>query len=622
MLGWEAKIQIQKLLDLIYLSDNVCSAVNKAKSFKRECSEVGKPVNQLSQTMKILLCCIRSARALLYLRPLHCILPEVKRHFELALSLVHKCKQRNFIWRLFTGSNGIQFRELYNFLHDPIEDMEWLFSIYVAGRHETPCKKSPKYLVWSYIATVKMGRELDDRIKATDSLTFLALEKDEYKNIVAKTLCLLANEKGREMVIMKEMVSMILNRLSRTSPIWDRIEAADLVASIAEHKPKIKEYHLIGENVIWRLVALLSSANDHTPTSLKLQLKLSCSKALLILVRGSVQNCSTFTETKAIAESDNDFRHSTFKSSSPASKAIVDELLRVIEEYDITKLRIPAIELVGSLARSFSVKESRVISPLVALLGHKDREIAIKASIALQKFSHGLTLLCHIAIHEGESDVLINAGALNVLQTTGRAVAEEHPELKVLITEAISKLQSNNTEKQEASDSSPGIKRSITEQSKMFFKFMRRQSKILLQSLNIYLQGILNLLKESCKKGIAEAIRSLKNRRIRRLKKSKCLELSLTRRPVMDSWMKEIARKLRVMKKIVKSMDKKEIRRRFGYIFHKIRTGNRTISNELFQIHIFLSLDILLLPLPYFLYSASVDDLAMAGQSTSQKVVN
>ncbi|XP_039015175.1 uncharacterized protein LOC120145402 [Hibiscus syriacus] len=684
MLGWEAQIQIQELLELISLGEEVCSAVKRAKSFKGECSTVGKLVNQLSQTMKTLLCCIRSARAQLYLRPLRCILAEVKRHFKLALAVLHKCKRRNFIWRLFTGCNGIQFRELHNCLYASIEDMKWLLSIYVGGRRETPCKELPRYRAWSCIASVKMGRELDDRIKAVDSLSFLAREKDEYKNIVyeeggvpplqkllkehicleaqikvANTLCLLANEKGREMAIVKEMVSTILNRLSRTSPIWDRIEAADLVASIAEHNPEMKEYHLIRENVLWRLVSLLSSADDHTPSSLELQLKLSCSKALLILIRESVRNCSTFTETKgmlclakllrteknelqynclmiireitAIAETDEGFRHSTFKSSSPASNAIVDELLRVVEGYDITKLRIPAIESVGSLARSFSVKGSRVISPLVVLLGDTDREVAIKASIALQKFvsvtnhlrskhsksiiefngipllmklllndgdkelqSHGLTLLCHIAIHnDGESNVLINAGALNALRTTGQAVAEEQSELKALVTEAISKLQSNNTEKHEEPDNSPGIIQCITEQSKAFFKFMQRQWKIVLQCLTVYLPENVNLLRKSCKKGISRAKRSLKNRIIRRLKKSNCVEPSSTQKPLMDSWVKEIARKLRVMKKIVKSMEKKEIRRRFGYIIYKLRTGNRTISNELYQIHIFWSLDIL-----------------------------
>ncbi|KAK8582732.1 hypothetical protein V6N13_069504 [Hibiscus sabdariffa] len=267
------------------------------------------------------------------------------------------------------------------------------------------------------------------------------------------------------------MVSTILDRLSRSSGIWDQIEAADLVACIAEHNPELKEYHLIRENVIPRLVTLLSSANDHWPSSLELQLKLSCSKALLMLVRRSLRNCTTFMATKgmiclaklletekdrlhyncilitreitAIADLDKGFRYSTFNGSSPAWKAVVDELLRIIKEYGNTKLRIPAIKSVGSLARSFPAKESQVISPLVARLGDMDR-------LALQKFFSS-------AKHDSNSNVLINAGALAALQTTGQAIAEEQPELEALVSGAISKPQSNKTEKYQVLDSSPGI---------------------------------------------------------------------------------------------------------------------------------------------------------------------
>ncbi|XVF00595.1 hypothetical protein REPUB_Repub04eG0014100 [Reevesia pubescens] len=91
-------------------------------------------------------------------------------------------------------------------------------------------------------------------------------------------------------------------------------------------------------------------------------------------------------EITVIAESNNDFRHSTFKSTSPAAKAVVDELLMVVKEFEDTKLRNPAIKSIGSLARSFSAKESRVITPLVARLDDTDQEIAMEAAIALQKF--------------------------------------------------------------------------------------------------------------------------------------------------------------------------------------------------------------------------------------------
>ncbi|XVF00592.1 hypothetical protein REPUB_Repub04eG0013800 [Reevesia pubescens] len=451
-----------------------------------------------------------------------------------------------------------------------------------------------------------MGRQMEDRIEAVQSLALLAQEIDECKNIIfeeggvpplqkllkenypleaqiiaANALCLLANKRERAMIIMKEMVSTIINRLSRTSRIWDQIQAANLVASIAKHSPELKEYDLIRKNVTWRLVTLLSSETS------TLKLKISCSKALSMLARDSVPNCRTITETKgmlclaklveteqdelqynclmiireitAIAESNNDFRHSTFKSTSPASKAVVDELLMVIKEFDDTKLRIPAIKSIGSLARS-SAKESRVISPLVARLDDTDQEIAMEAAIALQKFvctdnhlcwehsksiiefngvplsmtlldedkkllqPYGLALICYLAKHDSNSNILITAGALTALQTTGRMVAEEHPELEELVSDAICKLQSYQTDNHEQEGS---IKQIITEKSQVALESIQRQE------LTVYPPNLVNLQVNSktsatvrrCKKRNLGAL--LKTMKILPFPKAKCVELAL-----------------------------------------------------------------------------------------------
>ncbi|XVF00590.1 hypothetical protein REPUB_Repub04eG0013600 [Reevesia pubescens] len=401
-------LYLRTILLLILLGDEVCLAINEAKSFKVECGEVGKRVNQLSQMLKILICFIYSAHTSFCLKPVKCIVAKVKNNFELVMAIVYKCKRRNLVCRLFTNHKETQFRELSHLLDDSINDMEWLVTVYDPQSRaigSTANKKSATFLVWSYIATLQMGRQMEDRIEAVQFLALLAQETDEYKNIIfeeggvpplqklleenypleaqiiaANALCLLASKQERAMIIMKEMVSTIINRLSRTSRIWDQIQAANLVASIAKHSPELKEYDLIRENVIWRLVTLMS----YEPSTLKL--KISCSKALLMLAIESVSNCRTLTETKgmlclaklveteqdelqynclmiireitAIAESNNDFRHSTFKSTSPAAKAVVDKLLMVIKEFDDTNLRIPAIKSIGSLARSFSAKDS------------------------------------------------------------------------------------------------------------------------------------------------------------------------------------------------------------------------------------------------------------------------
>ncbi|XVE93168.1 hypothetical protein REPUB_Repub01dG0167200 [Reevesia pubescens] len=653
-------MQVQELLDLILIGEEVCLAVNEATSLKVECGELGKRVDRLSQMLKTLICFINSAHTSLYLRPVDCMIAKLKDYYKVALAIVYKCKHRNMLYRLFTSCNGTHFRELFHVLDASISDMEWLVNVYdpqCRAIGSPANKKCPTFLVWSCIATVHMGLELEDRVQAAEFLVILAQEKDEYKNIIfeeggvpslqkllkekspeaqitaAKALCLLANEQEKERIIMKEMVSTLVSRLSRKSPMWDQIQAANLVASIAEHNPELKEYDLIRENVIWRLVTLLSSEQS------ALKLKISCSKALWMLARGSLSNCRTLTETKGmlclaklvkteqdelqyncvmiikeitvIAESDNDFRHSAFKSTSPAAKAAVDELLRVIKEFDDTKLRIPAIKAIGSLARSFSAKETRVITPLVALLENTDQEVTMEAAIALLMFvctdnhlcsehsnsiiefngvpllmklldgdkklqPHGLALICYLAKHDSRSNVLIEVGALTALQTTGRKVATEHPELEELVSDAISKLQSNQTGKQHQQlDNSPkgSIKQFITEQSKVVVDSLR-QLKLLLKGLTIYhLPRVVNLQTSRCKKRLLQARRSLKTKRIQQFLKAKCGKLAL--RWMMDYTgerlvMKEIVPKLRlVVNKIGKSLEKKEIRRKFGYIIHK-----------------------------------------------------
>ncbi|XP_022748881.1 uncharacterized protein LOC111298432 [Durio zibethinus] len=518
MLGSEGKMQIQEILDLILLGDEICLAVEEAMSFKVECGEVGKRVNRLARMLKTLF----------------------KDNFKHCHGHRQNCKHQSILRRLvFTCSNAIAtpFRNLLHDLDASISDMECLVTFYDPQSEAIDpmvYKKPVTFLVWSLIATVQMGRQLDDRVKAAEFLASLALE-EEYKKLIveeggvpplqkllkensplvaqitaANALCLLANEQEREMIIMKEMISTIRNRLSRTSHIRDQIQAANLVASIARHYPEVKEYYLIREEVIWWLVQLLSSepSTDDPPTNL-CKLKIGCSKALWMLALGSVLNCRTLTETKgmlclaklveteqdelrynclmiireitAVAESNDEFRHSAFKSTSRAAKAVVDELLRVIKEFDEAKLRIPAIKSIGSLARSFPAKESRVISPLVARLDDTDQQIAMEAAIALQKFvvtnnhlrlehsksiiefngvpmlmklltngdkmsrPYGLTLMCYLAQYDSNSNVLIKAGALTALENAARLVAAEHPELKELVSKAISILQSNKT---------------------------------------------------------------------------------------------------------------------------------------------------------------------------------
>lgn len=239
---------------------------------------------------------------------------------------------------------------------------------------------------------------------------------------------------------------------------------------------------------------------ENEKPEVKLQLKISCAEALWMLAKGSVLNSRSITETKgllclaklvekevdelqfnclmtimkitAAAESNADLRRAAFKTNSPAAKAVVDQLLRLIKESDSPTLQIPAIKSVGSLARTFSSRETRVICPLVTELGHRDLDVATEAAIALGKFAcpdnflhmehsktviefngipslirllrgndksqfHGVVLMCYLAIHAGNSDALEQARVLTALEGADRTVIAQHPELKELVSKAI-----------------------------------------------------------------------------------------------------------------------------------------------------------------------------------------
>lgn len=235
----------------------------------------------------------------------------------------------------------------------------------------------------------------------------------------------------------------------------------------------------------------------------KLALKVSCAGALWKLSRGSLVNSKKITESKGllclakiikgetgelqynclmtvteiatVAESNTDLRRVAFKPNSPFAKAVLDQLLRILQEESNVDILIPAIKSIGSLARTFAAKESRIIKPLVCHLADGDMDVAIEAAVALGKFAcpenfncvehakaiiefdgvppllkllktndraqlHGLVLLCYLSLHVGNSKVLEQARVLNAVESMARSVASQHPELKDLFAKTVHHL--------------------------------------------------------------------------------------------------------------------------------------------------------------------------------------
>ncbi|KAB1199454.1 Vacuolar protein 8 [Morella rubra] len=182
-------------------------------------------------------------------------------------------------------------------------------------------------------------------------------------------------------------------------------------------------------------------------------------------------------EITAVAEKDADLRRSAFKPNSPACKAVVDQLLKIIGEED-SDLFIPCIKAIGNLARTFRATETRMIAPLVPLLDEREAEISREAALALTKFActenylhhdhsraiidaggprhlvqlvyfgeqvvqiSALPLLCYIALHVPDSEILAQAEVLTVLEWASKQSHMTQDEaLDALLQEAKSRLE-------------------------------------------------------------------------------------------------------------------------------------------------------------------------------------
>ncbi|KAJ6682222.1 hypothetical protein OIU74_020464 [Salix koriyanagi] len=189
-------------------------------------------------------------------------------------------------------------------------------------------------------------------------------------------------------------------------------------------------------------------------------------------------NCAmALMEITAVAEKDADLRRSAFKPNSPACKAVIDQMLKIIEKAD-SELLIPCITAIGNLARTFRATETRMISPLVKLLDEREAEVSREAAIALTKFAgrenylhldhskaiisaggakhliqlvyfgehivqlSALPLLCCIALHVPDSEELAQAEVLTVLEWASKqSFVVQDETLETLLPEAKSRLE-------------------------------------------------------------------------------------------------------------------------------------------------------------------------------------
>lgn len=493
----------------ITLISHIHHAVDQSKSYKLECAEVGKQVHHLSNMLYRFTDSTGSNP--LYERPVHCIFTEVIRNLNRALTLVRKCRHRGIILSLISIVKADDFRKVFNLLDVSIHDVKWLIRIFDV-RNEGIVFSLPVFVrndvclawIWSCIASLHTCNSYL-KAEAAKVLSTLACDSDRNKVVIveecgispllkllkdemspetqisgASALYNIVNDQVKARLVFNEHGVAVLAQALRNSYMSVQIEVAKLIARVTEHDGVFQE-GFGRKNVIDTLVMLLSMKvlNDECGKVKNKVLGAKCCGALWMLARGNVANCRRITETKGlsclakiiekekgelqmnclmtvveittVAEYNTGVRRSAFKTSSPAAKAIVNQLLRLVNESDNSVIKILAIRAIGQLARTFSVRQTHVVSLLVKQLGDMNQDVATESVIALGKFTcaenylraehsktiaelegvqlvmkllrgdertqyHALVLLCYLAMHVKDSEQFQQAKVLRALE--------------------------------------------------------------------------------------------------------------------------------------------------------------------------------------------------------------
>ncbi|GLT25315.1 hypothetical protein SLA2020_004500 [Shorea laevis] len=277
----------------ISIAERVNSAVAEANSFREECHRVGCLVARLKRLLRYLIDYIACAHTL-YDRPIVCIVAEVSKNLERALTLVRKCKRWTLFGRFVIGNRTTEFSGIFTLLQFSIANLDWLLSLFdpyigcATSEWNLSLSLPPIAIhepviswVWSFIATLKMGK-LKNRIEAANNLASLAQVNEGNKRIIeeeggipflvkllrdtflpeaqtaaANALYILSDDQERVRAIVTGGGIPAIVHLLRASPIRVQIQAASLVARLAEKYPQAQEA-LAEERVVVPLVKLLS----------------------------------------------------------------------------------------------------------------------------------------------------------------------------------------------------------------------------------------------------------------------------------------------------------------------------------------------------------------------------
>ncbi|KAM7479425.1 hypothetical protein LguiA_027638 [Lonicera macranthoides] len=323
----------------------------------------------------------------------------------------------------------------------------------------------------------------DDKLTSKIARPMASQTPSQMQNVVSNTMAVNSNQKTA-------------NSQPNTNHVRFNTNATGKPKSQQNQKHHHHQVHLNGTSIKGR---------EYEDPATKAQMKAMAARALWHLCAGNVSICRSITESRAllcfavllekgpeevqynsgmalmeitaVAEQHAELRRSAFKPTSPTCKAVVDQLLRIIEKEE-PDLILPSIKSIGNLARTFRATETRFIGPLVRLLDERDTDVMMEAAIALKKFActenylhvnhskaiidaggakhliqlvyfgenviqiPALVLLCYIAMHVPDSEALAQEEVLIVLEwaTKQEPLREDHT-VETLILEGKSRLE-------------------------------------------------------------------------------------------------------------------------------------------------------------------------------------
>ncbi|KAE8125916.1 hypothetical protein FH972_020677 [Carpinus fangiana] len=339
-----ADIAKKMLARPILLAVQVAKIADEAQSFKQDCLEIKAKIEELAGNLRQAV----RARNKLHERPTRRVIDDTKQVLEKALKLVSKC-----------SANGV---------------MKWIFTDTLPPQRSG---KQERLLAADSLVSLALYNDRADKLIIEEGglsgLLKLAREGSMEAQAAASAiglLALLGRDSENVEHIVKGGICFVFAEILKEGHMKVQAMVAWAISELARNHPKYCQYHFVRHNAIRLLVSHLAfeiiqeqqvRRELEEPAATTAQMKAMAAKALWQLSMGNHSICKDITEsrgllyfaillekgagddvqfysamalmeiTAGVAEQQSLLRRAAFKPSSHAAKAVVEQLLRIVE---------------------------------------------------------------------------------------------------------------------------------------------------------------------------------------------------------------------------------------------------------------------------------------------------